>query len=119
MAISNPRNVAPLAKGDLRGDCYDMVCSVLGVKYDTYRMSVGPKPRVNAPIPSVRHTVRTQSNVEAYFWPVAGVKPSVCILDLIISIGYITAQIFDMALLRGNSGKKTMNSRHILQQHHK
>ena len=69
-------------------------------------MSVGPSPRVNAPIPSARHTVRTQSSVEAYFWPVAGVKPSVCILDLIISIGYITAQSFDTELLRKNNGRK-------------
>ena len=79
---------------------------MLNVKDDTYRISVGPRPRVNAPIPSVRHTVRTQSSVEAYFWPVAGVKPSVCILDLIISIGYITPQIFAMELLRGNNGRK-------------
>ena len=89
------------------------------VKDDTYRMRVGVRPRVNAAMPSVRHTVRTQSSVEAYFWPVAGVKPSVCILDLIISIGYITPQIFDMELLRGINGRKRMNSRHSLQQHQK
>jgi hypothetical protein len=97
-----------------------MVRSVLDVKYDTYRMSVGPKPRVKAPIPSVRHTVRTQSSVEAYFWPVAGVKPSVCILDLIISIGYITAQIFIWNYYGETmEEKKKMNSRHSQQQHHK
>lgn len=57
----------------------------------THRMRVGTMPRVNAEKPSVRHTVRTQSKVDLYFWPVAGEKPSVCILDLIISMGYITA----------------------------
>jgi hypothetical protein len=50
-------------------------------------MSVGPRPRVNARQPSVRHTVRTQSSVDLYFWPVEGEKPSVCMRDLIISIG--------------------------------
>ncbi len=88
IAISKPRNVAPLAKGDLR------VVSRVKKKDGTtsYRMSVGPSPRVKAPIPSVLQTLRTQSHVEKYFWPVDGVKPSVCILDLIMSMGYITAQ---------------------------
>lgn len=54
-------------------------------------MSVGPSPLVNAEMPSVRHTFRTQSSVEEYFWPVEGVNPSVCILDLTMSMGYMTA----------------------------
>lgn len=57
-------------------------------------MSVGPSPRVNAEKPSVRHTVRTQSSVDLYFCPVEGEKPSVCIRDLIMSMGYITAHSY-------------------------
>ena len=49
---------------------------------------------MNAPAPSVLHTFRTQSKVELYFWPSAGENPSVCIRDLIISMGYITAQSY-------------------------
>jgi len=61
----------------------------------TYRISVGVNPRVNAFIPSVLQVVLTQSNVDLYFCPVAGENPSVCIRDLIISIGYMTAQSYD------------------------
>ena len=61
----------------------------------TYRISVGVNPRVNAFIPSVLQAVLTQSNVDLYFCPVAGENPSVCIRDLIISIGYMTAQSYD------------------------
>lgn len=50
-------------------------------------MSVGPSPRVNALMPSVRQTVRTQSREDLYFWPSAGPNPSVCIRDLIMSMG--------------------------------
>jgi hypothetical protein len=50
---------------------------------------------VNAFIPSVLQVVLTQSHVDLYFCPVAGENPSVCIRDLIISIGYITAQSYD------------------------
>ena len=60
----------------------------------TYRISVGVNPRVNAFIPSVLQVVLTQSNVDLYFCPVAGENPSVCIRDLIISIGYMTAQSY-------------------------
>ena len=58
----------------------------------TYRISVGVNPRVNAFTPSVLQVVLTQSNVDLYFCPVAGENPSVCIRDLIMSIGYMTAQ---------------------------
>ena len=61
----------------------------------TYRISVGVNPRVNAFMPSVLQVVLTQSNVDLYFCPVAGENPSVCIRDLIISIGYMTAQSYD------------------------
>ena len=50
---------------------------------------------MNAFIPSVLQVVLTQSHVDLYFCPVAGENPSVCIRDLIISIGYITAQSYD------------------------
>ena len=84
LASSNPRKVAPLANGDLKASELPM----LRERDDgTYRMSVGPKPRVNAGSPSVRHTVRTQSSVDLYFCPVEGENPSVCIRDLIMSMG--------------------------------
>lgn len=67
MANSNATKVAPFANGD--------------------RISVGTNPLVNALIPSAAHTDRTQCSVELYFWPVERVKPSVCIRDLITSIG--------------------------------
>lgn len=89
IAISNPKNVAPFAKGEL-GEIMNIDQVPRGSDI-THRMRVGTMPRVNAEKPSVRHTVRTQSKVDLYFWPVAGEKPSVCILDLIMSIGYITA----------------------------
>jgi hypothetical protein len=60
----------------------------------THRINVGPSPRVNALIPSVFHTVRTQCNVDRYFCPSDEENPSVCIRDLIISMGYITPQSF-------------------------
>ena len=60
----------------------------------THRINVGPSPRVNALMPSVLHTVRTQCNVDRYFCPLDGENPSVCIRDLTISMGYITAQSF-------------------------
>lgn len=47
---------------------------------------------MNAGRPSVRHTLRTQSRVDLYFCPSAAEKPSVCIRDLTMSIGYMTAQ---------------------------
>ena len=50
-------------------------------------MRVGPRPRVNAGRPSVRQTVRTQSSVDLYFCPSLGEKPSVCMRDLIMSMG--------------------------------
>jgi len=61
----------------------------------TYRISVGVNPRVNALMPSVLQVVLTQSHVDLYFCPVAGENPSVCIRDLIMSIGYMTAQSYD------------------------
>lgn len=93
LATSKPRNVAPFANGDL----YHKTLSILQRQYnydETYRMRVGPRPRVNAEKPSVRHTVRTQSSVDLYFCPVEGEKPSVCIRDLIMSMGYITAHSY-------------------------
>lgn len=57
-----------------------------------HRIRVGAKPRVKAFIPSVRQTVRTQSKVDLYFRPSAAEKPSVCMRDLIMSIGYIQNQ---------------------------
>jgi hypothetical protein len=84
-AISNPRNVAPLAKGDLEGHQITLAQVARNLEY--YRINVGPRPLVNAPIPSVRHTFRTQPSADVYFCPEDGEKPSVCILDLIISIG--------------------------------
>ena len=57
-------------------------------------MSVGPRPRMKAGRPSVRQTVRTQSRVDLYFCPSAAEKPSVCIRDLIMSMGYMTAQSY-------------------------
>jgi hypothetical protein len=60
----------------------------------THRINVGTSPRVNALMPSVFHTVRTQCNVDRYFCPSDGENPSVCIRDLIISMGYITPQSF-------------------------
>jgi hypothetical protein len=60
----------------------------------THRINVGPSPRVNALMPSVLHTVRTQCSVDRYFCPSDGENPSVCIRDLTISMGYITAQSF-------------------------
>lgn len=70
-------------------------------------ISVGPRPRMNALLPSVRHIVLTQSRVDLYFCPVAGVKPSVCIRDLIMSIGYITAQSY--------AQKKEINIQEIIE----
>lgn len=61
-------------------------------------MRVGPSPRVNAPTPSVRQTVRTQSSVDLYFCPSEGENPSVCIRDLIMSIGYMIAHSYHNAL---------------------
>jgi len=58
----------------------------------THRIIVGSKPRVKAAPPSVLMTVRTQSAVEAYFRPVSGENPSVCIRDFITSMGYMHAQ---------------------------
>jgi Pyruvate/2-oxoacid:ferredoxin oxidoreductase delta subunit len=57
----------------------------------SHRIKVGVNPRVKAPMPSVRHTVCTQCSADLYFCPEAGLNPSVCIRDFIISIGYITA----------------------------
>ena len=65
-AISKPRKVAPLAKGDL-SDAFYIKDLSLGDCGHTYRISVGPKPLVNAPIPSLRHVVRTQWRVDLYF----------------------------------------------------
>lgn len=45
-------------------------------------------------MPSARQTLRTQLRVEVYFCPDEGENPSVCILDLIMSIGYITPQSY-------------------------
>lgn len=58
----------------------------------TCRISVGPKPLVKAPTPSVLRTVLTQSIVDLYFCPASGEKPSVCMRDLMTSIGYMHAQ---------------------------
>jgi hypothetical protein len=60
----------------------------------THRISVGTSPRVNALMPSVLHTVRTQCKADRYFCPSDGENPSVCMRDLTISMGYITAQSF-------------------------
>jgi len=91
IAISNPRNVAPFANGDLiKWESQSFIHEDFWL--GTYRISVGVNPRTKAPAPSVRHTVRTQSIVDLYFCPVEGENPSVCIRDLIISMGYITAQ---------------------------
>ena len=69
-----------------------------------HRINVGPNPLVNALMPSLFHTVRTQCNVERYFCPSDGENPSVCIRDLTISIGYITAQSYsNSAVSRGTS----------------
>jgi hypothetical protein len=65
-----------------------------------HRINVGPNPLVNALMPSVFHTVRTQCRVERYFCPSDGEKPSVCIRDLTISIGYITAQSYRSSAIR-------------------
>lgn len=89
-AISNPKKVAPFANGDLI-----MVKTRNFILMDNaYLINVGVSPRTNAPTPSVLQTVRTQCRVLVYLRPVAAENPSVCIRDLIISIGYITAQSY-------------------------
>ena len=111
LASSKPRNVAPFANGDLWGwkgtgtgaasagrpSVWDprrrteMAGAGAGTgtegNSEAYLMSVGPSPRVNAGRPSVRQTVRTQSRVDLYFCPSLAEKPSVCIRDLIMSMG--------------------------------
>lgn len=91
-AISNPKNVAPFANGELR---QNISHHQNGAKScSTHRINVGPSPRVNALMPSVFHTVRTQCTADRYFCPSDGENPSVCMRDLTISMGYITAQSF-------------------------
>lgn len=58
-------------------------------------MRVGANPLLKAAPPSVLRTVLTQSKVVLYLRPVSAVKPSVCILDLMTSMGYIQAHNYD------------------------
>ena len=92
LASSKPRNVAPFANGDLRSAYCQSIYAFMIAFEGAYRMRVGVSPRVNAGRPSVRHTVLTQSRVDLYFCPSAAEKPSVCMRDFIMSMGYMTAQ---------------------------
>lgn len=75
---------------------------------------MGVRPRVKAAIPSVRHTVRTQSIDDLYFCPVEAVKPSVCIRDLIISIGYITPHSCARMSLEQRLGRPKAKTTHSI-----
>jgi hypothetical protein len=98
-AISNPKNVAPFANGELR-DIASATIKKGERSCRTHRINVGTSPLVNALMPSVFHTVRAQCSADRYFCPSDGENPSVCIRDLTISMGYITDQSFWSSAIR-------------------
>lgn len=85
-AISKPRKVAPFANGELKRKISHLYKRPAWGPM-AHRMRVGPRPRVNARQPSFCHVLEKALSVEEYFCPSAFVKASVCIRDLIMSIG--------------------------------